>query len=148
MSADTDYYHTNFVNVSTPKSGRLSANDLPEIEILLDRTQKDRESAWSAERLFAGAVNACLMKSFLNIARQSDIVVKDYVATAMVKMKAIEEHPQISEILIKPSITLTTKEDRTAAENILREARANDPFLRSIDVPVSVSPEWALLPER
>lgn len=148
MAEETDYCCTNFISLDKGKMGRLAlASDVSEIEMPMGRAQKDEKKFWSTQQLFAGALNACLMNAFLDIAADRGMIIKDYVATAMIKLEETETVlPPISEILIKPSVTLATDEDRDAAEKVLREAKQLSPVLQSITIPLVVKPEWAVLP--
>lgn len=148
MAEETDYCCTNFINLDTGNIGRLAlATAAPEIKMPMGRERKDEEGFWSTQQLFAGALNAGLMNAFLDIAADRGMIVKDYVATAMIKLEeAATLQPRISEILIKPSITLATEDDRDAAQQMLFEAKSSSPVLQSITTPLVVKPEWAVLP--
>jgi peroxiredoxin-like protein len=102
---------------------------------------KGMEGIWSPEHLFVSAVSSCLMTTFLAIAEFSKL---DYISlkvNATGKLEKVDGKFMMSEIILKPvlSIPETTKPEK--AERILHKAEGACLITNSVKTRVSMEPE-------
>jgi peroxiredoxin-like protein len=72
---------------------------------------------WSPEHLFVAAVSSCLMTTFLAIAANSRLEYSGFSCAATGKLEQVEGKYRITEVELKPVVTVT---DASQAERALR----------------------------
>lgn len=77
---------------------------------------------WSPEHLFVAAVNSCLMTTFLSIAENSKIEFVSFESNALGKIELIEGRWLVSEITLKPILTINASLSPERAERILEKS--------------------------
>lgn len=100
------------------------------------------EEAWSPEQLCVGAVNACVMATFITIAANSKLVFRQYSATATGTLEKVEGRgPVITRIVVKPRVVVGPEVDRGRVERILKMAEKNCYISNSLQSEVTLEPE-------
>ena len=119
------YYDVN-VMWEADRQGVLSSTVLPQtIDVATPpEFPKGMAGIWSPEHLLVGAVSSCLMTTFLAIAENSKLEFKAFQCAATGKLEFIEGKYMISEIELKPVVTLKEGKDRERAERIVQKAEA------------------------
>lgn len=119
------YYDVN-VMWEADRQGVLSSTVLPQtIDVATPpEFPKGMAGIWSPEHLLVGAVSSCLMTTFLAIAENSKLEFKAFQCAATGKLELIEGKYMISEIELKPVVTLKEGKDRERAERIAQKAEA------------------------
>lgn len=119
------YYDVN-VTWEADRQGVLSSTVLPQtIDVATPpEFPKGMAGIWSPEHLLLGAVSSCLMTTFLAIAENSKLEFKAFQCAATGKLESIEGKYMISEIELKPMVTLKEGKDRDRAERIVQKAEA------------------------
>jgi len=119
------YYDVN-VMWEADRQGVLSSTVLPQtIDVATPpEFPKGMAGIWSPEHLLVGAVSSCLMTTFLAIAENSKLEFKAFQCAATGKLELIEGKYMISEIELKPVVTLKEGKDRDRAERIVQKAEA------------------------
>lgn len=119
------YYDVN-VMWEADRQGVLSSTVLPQtIDVATPpEFPKGMAGIWSPEHLLVGAVSSCLMTTFLAIAENSKLEFKAFQCAATGKLELIEGKYMISEIELKPVVTLKEGKDRERAERIVQKAEA------------------------
>jgi peroxiredoxin-like protein len=79
---------------------------------------------WSPEHLLVAAVNSCLMTTFLAIAENSKLPFSGFRSDASGKLEMVEGKYMISEIELRPELTIVDETLREKAERILQKAEA------------------------
>jgi len=79
---------------------------------------------WSPEHLFIAAVNSCLMTTFLAIADASRLEYNSFKSDSKGKLESVDGKFMISEIILKPTLSIKREEDREKAERILHKSEA------------------------
>lgn len=98
------------------------------------------EKIWSPEHLLVAAVNSCLMTTFLAIAENSKLEFSDYQCNASGKLEKVDGKYAISEIVLKPVITITEEKDREKAERIIHKSESACLISNSIKSNVILQP--------
>jgi peroxiredoxin-like protein len=79
---------------------------------------------WSPEHFFTAAVNSCLMTTFLSIAENSKLEFSHFSCDAKGILEQVEGKYMMSEIILRPTITLLDEKDKERAERILQKSEA------------------------
>jgi peroxiredoxin-like protein len=95
---------------------------------------------WSPEHLFVAAVNSCLMTTFLAIADNSKLVYEGFTSKAIGKLEIVDGKYMMSEVILKPVLTIPNEEDREKAMRILKKAEAACLISNSIKSKVTLEP--------
>ena len=105
---------------------------------------KGIEGMWSPEHLFVGAVNSCLMTTFLAIAENSKLNYSGFASKAVGKLELVEGKYAISEVKLMPKVIVTNEEDREKAIRILHKSEAACLISNSINSKVILEPTVAI----
>lgn len=79
---------------------------------------------WSPEHLFTAAVSSCLMTTFLSIAENSKLEFVAFRCESDGKLEQVEGKFMMSEIILKPTVTIVHEKDRERAERVLQKSEA------------------------
>jgi organic hydroperoxide reductase OsmC/OhrA len=82
------------------------------------------EGIWSPEHLYVAAISGCLMTTFLAIAENSTLEFKNFSCQAKGKLEMSEGNLMISEVLLKPTVTIWDEIYRNKAIRIIKKAEA------------------------
>jgi peroxiredoxin-like protein len=77
------------------------------------------EGVWSPEHFFTAAVNSCFMTTFLAVAENSKLEFTDFKCFAEGKLEKQEGKYLMTEIVLKPELTIVNESDKEKAERIL-----------------------------
>ena len=79
---------------------------------------------WSPEHLFTAAVSSCLMTTFLSIAENSKLEFTAFRCQSEGKLEQVEGKFIMSEVILKPTVTIMNEKDRERAERVLQKSEA------------------------
>jgi peroxiredoxin-like protein len=102
---------------------------------------KGIEKVWSPEHLLVAAVNSCLMTTFLAIAENSKLEYKHFTSKASGKLEMVDGKYLISEITLKPLLTINDEADREKSELVLRKSEKACLISNSIKSTIIFEPE-------
>jgi peroxiredoxin-like protein len=85
---------------------------------------KGIEGIWSPEHLFVAAVNSCLMTTFLSIAENSKLEFTTFESNAVGKLEMVDGKFMISEVTLKPILTIIDESSKEKAERVLTKSEA------------------------
>jgi organic hydroperoxide reductase OsmC/OhrA len=142
MSEPRVYYYRTEIEWHKGGEGSLSADGLVPIDIGAPPEFEGRAGVWSPEQLFVAALNSCYMLTFLAVARFSKIEVIGFSSTAMGKLEKTAGGPyQISEIVVKPRITIASADDLARMPRVLEKAKENCFVSNSVKSAIKILPE-------
>jgi len=95
---------------------------------------------WSPEHLFTAAVNSCLMTTFLAIAENSRLNYQQFESNASGKLEMIDGKYVMSEVTLRPVVTIENEEDRARAERVLQKSEQNCLISNSITSKIIFEP--------
>lgn len=101
---------------------------------------KGMPNIWSPEHLFTASVSSCLMTTFLAIAENSKLDFETFDCEAIGTMERVDGKYLMTEILLKPSVTIADEKDRERAGRILEKSEAACLISNSIKTKVSMKP--------
>ena len=85
---------------------------------------KGMPNIWSPEHLFTAAVSSCLMTTFLAIAENSNLEFLDFDCGSEGILEKVDGKYLMTEVILKPTVTLKNEKDRDRAERILQKSEA------------------------
>lgn len=143
MESHTYTVDLNWLN---DRKGEVFSRDLEEkIEVATPpEFPKGMPGIWSPEHLFTAAVSSCFMTTFLAIAENSGLEFKDLKCPAEGKLEKVEGKFLMTEVLLKPSLSIVNEADRNRAERIVQKAEKACLISNSITSKVSLQPEIKL----
>jgi len=96
---------------------------------------------WSPEHLLIAAVNSCLMTTFLAIAENSKLSFKDFQCNANGKLEKLDGKYMITEITLRPLLTISNESEKERAERVLQKSEAACLISNSVKSKVLMQPE-------
>ena len=124
------------------KRGTLTAPPRSEIAIGAPAEFGGTNDVWSPEHLCVAAVNSCVMLTFLTIAANSKVTVRRYSSSATGTLEKVEgSGPVITQVVVRPQVTVGADTDRTRVERLLKMAERNCWISNSLKAEVTLEPE-------
>jgi organic hydroperoxide reductase OsmC/OhrA len=114
----------------------------PEIEVGSPPEFKGEPGVWCPEELLVGAVNACLMLTFVSFAQSKGVQFLAYESTAEGLLENVDGKYRITEVSVQPSLVLKTQADLEAARAIMNEVEENCFISNSIKANVKLAPSF------
>ncbi|UJH90956.1 OsmC family protein [Antarcticibacterium sp. 1MA-6-2] len=100
---------------------------------------------WSPEHLFTAAVSSCFMTTFLAIAANSNLVFTSLTCPAEGILDRKDGKYAMTDIFLKPVLTIPNEEDREKAEKVLIKAEKACLISNSISSEVHLQTEVLIL---
>ncbi|MBN9481926.1 MAG: osmotically inducible protein OsmC [Bacteroidetes bacterium 43-93] len=124
------------------RKGVLASKELnDEIEVATPpQFPNGMEGIWSPEHLFTAAVNSCLMTTFLAIAENSRLNYQQFESNASGKLEMVDGKYVMSEVTLKPVVTIENEEERARAERVLQKSEQNCLISNSITSKIIFEP--------
>ena len=136
------YFYQTEVEWAGEKRGHLGSAGLPDIQVAAPPEFKGHEKTWTPEHLFVAAVSSCFMTTFLAIAELSKLEFISFSASATGKLEKAEGRGfMITEVTVRPRLTLLRGQDVERASRILEKAERNCLISNSISSAVRLEPE-------
>ncbi len=144
---DQVHYYDVSVQWEIERKGMMSSTVLhSEIEVVTPpEFPKGIAGLWSPEHLFVGAINSCLMTTFLAIAENSKLAFSEFDSKAIGKLEMVEGKYMISEVILEPVVTIEDEYQRDRALRILQKSEANCLISNSIKSKIIFNPTIKIL---
>ncbi len=132
--------HLNWV---ADRIGELSSPELlTQIDVATPpQFPKGVEGVWSPEHFFTAAVNSCFMTTFLAVAENSKLEFTDFKCFAEGKLEKQDSKYLMTEIVLRPEVTIMNESDKEKAERILFRSESACLISNSINSKVTVIPK-------
>ncbi|MDX3101828.1 OsmC family protein [Nonomuraea angiospora] len=95
---------------------------------------------WNPEQLLVGALSQCHMLSYLHKCAVAGVVVTAYVDNAVGTMAETADGGHFTEVVLRPSVTVTSPEMADAAAGLHEDAHKACFIASSVNFPVRVEP--------
>jgi peroxiredoxin-like protein len=102
---------------------------------------KGMPGIWSPEHLFTAAVSSCLMTTFLAVAENSKLEFLSFQCSAEGKLEQVDGKFLMTEVLLKPVVTLNDEKDSDKALRVLQKSEANCLISNSVKAKVTMQPK-------
>ena len=125
------------------RKGVLSSPKLPQqIEVATPpEFPKGMEGVWTPEHLFVASINGCLMTTFLAIAENSKLEFIRFESNAVCNIAIIEGKHTITEIILKPKVTIPHTQKTDRAIHILEMSKRACLISNTIKATILMEPE-------
>ena len=138
---DKYFYSTN-VEWTGARHGDLNAGSLPTLHVDAPPEFKGHEGAWTPEHLFVGAVNSCFMTTFVAIAENSKLDFVNFKTVADGTLEKIQgQSLMITEIVLRPTLTIKDTRDAARASRILEKAEKHCLIGNSAKTQIRMEPQ-------
>jgi len=147
MEQKKSYHKFEFGNVVVWKSefrGTLSASGHPNVEVGNPPVFKGTPDVWCPEDLLIGALNACLMLTFLYQMQRRKLEVLAYESTAQGTLEHRDGKHRVTRIAVHPRIALKSGNDMAAAREAIKDTVDSCMISNSILATVQVDPQFDL----
>jgi organic hydroperoxide reductase OsmC/OhrA len=124
------------------RRGRASAPGKPEMDVGSPPEFKGEPGLWSPEELLVGALNACLMLTFVALAQGKGVKFAAYESAAEGLLENVDGKYRITEVSVLPSVVLPSQADLEAARTIMNEVEKNCFISNSITAKVKLVPQF------
>ena len=139
MEAKMTYKSFRYKNDLVWKSGRrgvISALGKPQMEVGSPPEFRGEPGIWTAEDLLVGALNTCLMLTFLALAQSKNLSVVSYESNTDGLLENVEGKYRITEVTVQSSVALKSEADLATAREIMGKVEENCFITNSITAKV------------
>lgn len=147
MEQKKSYRKFEFENVVAWKSefrGTLSASGHPNVEVGNPPAFKGTPDVWCPEDLLIGALNACLMLTFLYQMQRRKLEVLAYESSAQGTLERRDGKHCVTRIVVHPRVSLKYATDIVAAHEAIKDTVNSCMISNSILATVQVDPQFDL----
>jgi organic hydroperoxide reductase OsmC/OhrA len=131
---------------SSARRGTLSASGKPNISVGSPPEFKGAPDIWAPEELMVGSVNTCMMLTFLTLAHAKGLTPVGYESEAEGLLENIEGKYRITEVIVRPSVSLKGKAEINRAREIMESVETQCFISNSIKSKVTLSAEFVVAP--
>src|ERR1700680_1724208 len=131
---------------NSARRGTLSASGKPNINVGSPPELKGQPYIWAPEELLVGSVNTCMMLTFLTLAQTKGLTPARYESEAEGLLENIEGSYRITEVMVRPRVSLKDKAELERAREIMESVEAQCFISNSIKSKVSLAPEFVVAP--
>lgn len=119
-----EHFYQVKVNYKENRNGTLSSDVLNKQLTIATPPEfpKGEENIWSPEHYFLAAVNGCLLTTFLAIAENYKLNFIDFESNSVGKLEVIDKKYTISEVELKPVITIAKESDYNLAIKVIEKS--------------------------
>jgi organic hydroperoxide reductase OsmC/OhrA len=141
----TTYRTFQFENTIAWKSGRrglLSASQHPDLEVGSPPAFKGDPDVWCPEDLLIGALNTCLMLTFLSVSHRRGLQVVAYESSAHGTLEHSEGKYCVTQVKVHPVVLLNAATDFALAQEAIQETLESCIITNSIRATVEMIPQF------
>jgi organic hydroperoxide reductase OsmC/OhrA len=131
---------------SSARRGTLSASGKPNIDVGSPPEFKGEPDIWAPEELLVGSVNTCMMLTFLTLAQAKGLTPVRYKSEAEGLLENVEGKYRITEVMVRPCISLKDKTELELAREIMESVEAQCFISNSINSKVLLAAEFVVAP--
>jgi organic hydroperoxide reductase OsmC/OhrA len=124
------------------RRGRMSAPGKPEVDVGSPPEFKGEPGVWAPEELLVGALNACLMLTFVSFAQNKGVQFVAYESAAEGLLENVDGKYRITEVSVQPSLVLKSQADLEVARAIMDKVEENCFISNSIVAKVKLAPQF------
>jgi peroxiredoxin-like protein len=142
MSAPKIFYYETEIEWTKEKEGQIKASTLPAVSVGAPPEFSGREGQWTPEHLFVASINTCYMLTLLAIAENSKLPLVSFSSTTKGKLEKVPASGyQITEIVVKPRVVISSVEDLGRIGRVVEKAKENCFISNSIKGTVKLEPQ-------
>ncbi|HEX5481150.1 MAG TPA: OsmC family protein [Terriglobia bacterium] len=140
------YRYKNDLSWTAALKGTMAAAGHPAVGIGSPPEFKGSAEVWCPEELLIGAVNACLMLTFLSYAHHRHLEVGGYESHTEGTLENTDGKYRITRIAVRPVVSLRAEKDIPLAEEIMKSAKEGCFVSNSVTSTVDLAPQFTIAP--
>ena len=129
---------------SSARRGILLAAERPNIVVGSPPEFKGEPGIWAPEELLVGSLNTCMMLTFLTLAQAQGLIPTGYESEAEGLLENIEGKYRITEVTVRPRVTLNDTAELGRAREIMESVEAQCFISNSIKSKVTLTAEFVI----
>jgi organic hydroperoxide reductase OsmC/OhrA len=139
---ETTHLYRTRIRWNEQRKGTSLPEGLPALEVATPpEFPGGHPGIWSPEHLFVASVEACIMTTFLAIAANSKLEFTAYESEADGTLEKLESGYMITEITVRPVVTVPSEDLVPRARRIVEKAEQNCLISASMKTKVKLEPE-------
>ena len=123
------------------RQGLLSASQRPDIVVGSPPEWGGTPFNWAPEELLIGAVNSCIMLTFLTLAKARGVDLVGYESDVEGTLEKVRGVYQMTKITVRPRVVVASEEERAAALRAMDHVEAHCFMSQSVKATVTLIPE-------
>lgn len=138
------FRYENDIRWTGDRRAALSGASRPELQISSPPEFKGDQGFWSPEDMLVGAVNACVLMTFVAYAQHKGLELVSYTSSAEGVLETVDGQYRFTEVVLLPHIVVKREEDVALARNIMQDACRCSMVTNSTTAAVKVFPQFHL----
>lgn len=130
------------VSWDSARRGTMTNAEHQPVEIGSPPQFKGTPDVWCPEELLIGAVNTCLMLTFLTFARRRKIEISAYESGAEGSVESSDGKYRVTRIKVYPVVLLSRKDDIRPAQEVFRETKEACIISNSVIARIDLTPQF------
>jgi organic hydroperoxide reductase OsmC/OhrA len=135
------FRYTNSLTWEEARRGKSSAPGKPAMEIGSPPEFKGEPGVWCPEELLVGALNGCLMLTFISMAQSKGVQFVSYESAAEGSLENVDGKFLITEVSVAPTVVLKSDADLEKARAIMGQVEEYCFISNSIKAKVKLAPQ-------
>ncbi|MGH9351576.1 MAG: OsmC family protein [Terriglobia bacterium] len=136
------YHFQNGIALKTARRGIMTNEGHPPVEIGSPPEFKGTPDVWCPEELLIGAVNTCLMLTFLSYAQHRSLEISAYESSAEGTVENVDGKYRVTRIAVHPRVSLNRESDIPLALELFKGAKDGCFISNSVTATVDLSPQF------
>jgi organic hydroperoxide reductase OsmC/OhrA len=136
------FHFKNNLTWTNARRGRASAPGKSEIDLGSPPEFRGEAGVWSPEELLVGALNGCLMLTFVAMAQAKGLQFVAYASAAEGLLENVDGKYRITEVSVAPSLALRSQADLESARTIMGMVEEHCFISNSITATVKMTPQF------
>lgn len=136
------YHFRNAIALKMARRGIMTNEGHAPVEIGSPPEFKGTADVWCPEELLIGAVNTCLMLTFLSYAQHRQLEISSYESSAEGTVENVDGKYRVTRITVQPSVSLNRESDIPLAEELFKSAKEGCFISNSVTATVDLAPQF------
>lgn len=136
------YHFKNVVSLTTARRGIMTNENHAAVAIGSPPEFKGAADVWCPEEMLIGAVNTCLMLTFLAYAQHRRIEIAACESSAEGTVENVDGKYRVTRIVVRPAISLHREDDIPRAQEVLKGAKEGCFISNSVTATVELEPQF------
>ena len=141
ISNTTKHIYKTKLRWTSERKGILSSKNKPDIMVATPPEFGGHPDIWSPEDLFLASVEVCTLTTFLWYVNKEHITLKSYSSEACGTVELVGGMFKFSSITVKVRVGVSSKDDRTVVEKIVKKTSRACLISNSIQTDVHIESE-------
>jgi len=138
------YHFKNAIALKTARRGIMTHEGHLPVEIGSPPEFKGAADVWCPEELLIGAVNTCLMLTFLSFAQHRQLEIAAYESGAEGIVEHADGKYRVTQIRVQPVVSLKRENDIPLAQELFKGAKEGCFISNSVTATVDLTPQFRI----